>query len=90
MTFETTSKGKPMVRDSNNYTYVANTSSTEVKYWKYSVKMHAQLEFEPEFLPQTRYANIIIEKVLWQMKLSLLILVMAIVIMASVTLWQMY
>ena len=32
MTFETTSKGKPMVRDRNNYTYVANTSSTEVKY----------------------------------------------------------
>ena len=39
VTFETTSKGKPMVRDSNNYTYVANTSFTEVKYWKYSVKM---------------------------------------------------
>ena len=31
VTIETTSKGKPMVRDSNNYTYVANTSFTEVK-----------------------------------------------------------
>ena len=30
VTFETTSKGKPMVRDNNNYTYVANASSTEV------------------------------------------------------------
>jgi len=39
VTFETTSKGYPMVRDSNNYTYVANVSSTEVKYWKCSVKM---------------------------------------------------
>ena len=39
VTFETTSKGKPMVRDSNNYTYVANALSTEVKYWKCSVKM---------------------------------------------------
>ena len=38
MTFETSSKGKPMVRDTNNYTYVANSSSTVVKYWKYSVK----------------------------------------------------
>ena len=31
VTFETISKGKLMVRDSNNYTYVANTSLTEVK-----------------------------------------------------------
>ena len=34
MTFETTSKGNPMVRDSNNYTQVANalsTLSTEVR-----------------------------------------------------------
>jgi len=40
--FETTSKGKPIGRDSsNNYTYVANASSTEVKYWKCSVKMYS-------------------------------------------------
>ena len=38
MTFETTSKGKPMVRETNNYTYVAIASSTEVKYWKCLVK----------------------------------------------------
>ena len=38
VTFETTTS-KPMVRDSNNYTYVANTSFTEVKYWKCSIKM---------------------------------------------------
>ena len=34
VTFETTSKGKPMVPDSNNYTQVANalsTLSTEVR-----------------------------------------------------------
>jgi len=47
VTFETTGKGKPMVRDSNNYTYVANTSFTEVKYWNVWLKC-AQLEFEPE------------------------------------------
>ena len=39
MTFEITSKGKPMVRDSYIYTYVANTSFTLMKYWKCSVKM---------------------------------------------------
>ena len=50
MTFETTSKGKPMIRDGKNYTYVANASSTGVKYWNVRLKC-AQLEFEPEFLP---------------------------------------
>ena len=39
VTFEATSIGEPMVQDSNNYTYVANASSTEVKYWKRLVKM---------------------------------------------------
>ena len=39
VTFDTTCKGKPMGRDSNNYTIVANTSSTEVKYWKCLAKM---------------------------------------------------
>ena len=43
--FETPSKGKPMVRDSNNYTYVANTSFTEVKYLKCG-----QLEFEKKYI----------------------------------------
>ena len=62
LTFETTSKSKPMVRDSNNFTYVANASSTEVKYWNVRLKC-AQLEFEPEFLPQTyeRIANIVLQ-----------------------------
>jgi len=39
VTFEITGKGKPMVWDSNNYTYVAKASSTAVKYWKCLIKM---------------------------------------------------
>ena len=38
MTFVTSSKGRPMAKDDNNFTYVANASSGNIKYWKCSVK----------------------------------------------------
>ena len=38
MTFETTSKGKPMVREINSDTFVANSFSTDVNNWTCSVK----------------------------------------------------
>ena len=55
VTFETTSKGKPMVRDSNNYTYVQK--------WNMGTVCSVKIEFEPEFLPQTyeRIANIVLQ-----------------------------
>ena len=59
VTFETTSKGKPMGRDSNYYTYVANASFTEVKYWKCSVKMCSELKtFEWDILNPDRIINL--------------------------------
>ena len=38
LTFGTTTKGRPMAQDKNNYTYVSNNASSAIKYWKCSVK----------------------------------------------------